>query len=338
MDLEKTVDEVKREITNYLYIHRKNHKLTAVQLSDILGISPTTLTLWEKGERFPKYRDLVSYFNWLQIDLKKLPKDNKNQLKHLLGKELRIKRLIETDHSATFVANQLGVSKQVISYWERGTHKPSEEDLGKLEVIYDLKSGYFSDFLRTKELERLCQLSEVLKINPIDKQQNNLTGDYPKRTNFIYMRKKLAISSIGYDGSGLEVEILSVDKYLEQETPHGECVILPDGRIISAIPSHNDVLESLLNYAYGSKWLVSVEFYEEELLYYTGSIMCWEDVQKGFKKATQKQRETLEKLSEAGVIENNYKHYSLSRQERFKRLKPLIHSMAIKYYEKQENN
>lgn len=121
----------------------------------------------------------------------------------------------------------------------------------------------------------------------------------------------LKITSGGYEEMDYIVPVLTVEEYLEKKEPfYSEFILLPDGRIIEAKPSHAYVLESLVNYLNGEKFNFSPTWYIEERFYYTGSVACWLEIQNGFQELTKEQEETLLILEEKGEIKFNYYHYS----------------------------
>lgn len=106
------------------------------------------------------------------------------------------------------------------------------------------------------------------------------------------------------------VPVLTVEEYLEKKEPfYSEFILLPDGRIIEAKPSHAYVLESLVNYLNGEKFDFSPTWYIEERFYHTGAVACWLESQNGFEELTEAQEETLLVLKEKSEIKLNYSHF-----------------------------
>ena len=120
----------------------------------------------------------------------------------------------------------------------------------------------------------------------------------------------LKITSGGYEEMDYIVPVLTVEEYLAKKEPfYSEFILLPDGRIIEAQPSHAYVLESLVNYLNGGKFDFSPTWYIEERFYYTGAVACWLESQNGFEELTEAQEETLLILKEKGEIKLNYSHF-----------------------------
>ena len=121
----------------------------------------------------------------------------------------------------------------------------------------------------------------------------------------------LKITSGGYEGMDYIVPVLTVEEYLAKKEPfYSEFILLPDGRIIEAKPSHAYVLESLVNHLNEEKFDFSPTWYIEERFYHTGAVACWLESQSGFEELTEAQEETLRILEEKEEIKLNYSHYS----------------------------
>lgn len=131
------------------------------------------------------------------------------------------------------------------------------------------------------------------------------------------------------------VPVLTVEEYLVKKEPfYSEFILLPDGRIIEAKPSHAYVLESLVNYLNGEKFNFSPTWYVEERLYYTGAVACWLESQNGFEELTEAQEETLLILKEKGEIKLDYSHYSLEKITYFLSIMSHIREEARAFAEK----
>lgn len=145
----------------------------------------------------------------------------------------------------------------------------------------------------------------------------------------------LKITSGGYEGMDYIVSVLTVEEYLAKKEPfYSEFILLPDGRIIEAKPSHAYVLESLANYLNGGKFDFSPTWYIEERLYYTGAVACWLESQSGFEELTGAQEETLLILEEKKEIKFNYSHYSREKINYFFSIMPSIREEARTFAEK----
>ena len=145
----------------------------------------------------------------------------------------------------------------------------------------------------------------------------------------------LKITSGGYEEVDYIVPVLTVEEYLKKKEPfYAEFILLPDGRIIEAQPSHAYVLESLVNYLNGEKFDFSPTWYIEERFYYTGAVACWLESQNGFEELTEAQEETLLILKEKGEIKLNYSHYSREKINYFFSIMTEIRKEARAFAEK----
>lgn len=149
----------------------------------------------------------------------------------------------------------------------------------------------------------------------------------------------LKITSGGYEEMDYIVPVLTVEEYLEKKEPfYSEFILLPDGRIIEARPSHAYVLDSLVNYLNGGKFDFSPTWYIEERLCYTGAVACWLESQSGFEELTEEQEETLRILEEKEEIKFNYSHYSREKINYFFSIMPSIREEARAFAEKQKKH
>lgn len=145
----------------------------------------------------------------------------------------------------------------------------------------------------------------------------------------------LKITSGGYEEMDYIVPVLTVEEYLAKKEPfYSEFILLPDGRIIEAQPSHAYVLESLVNYLNGEKFDFSPTWYIEERFYHTGAVACWLESQNGFEELTEAQEETLLILKEKGEIKLNYSHYSREKINYFFSIMTEIRKEARAFAEK----
>ena len=145
----------------------------------------------------------------------------------------------------------------------------------------------------------------------------------------------LKITSGGYEEMDYIVPVLTVEEYLKKKEPfYAEFILLPDGRIIEAQPSHAYVLESLVNYLNGGKFDFSPTWYIEERFYYTGAVACWLEIQNSFEELTKAQEETLRTLEEKREIKFNYSHFSKELTEHFLSIMAAIREEARAFAEK----
>lgn len=147
----------------------------------------------------------------------------------------------------------------------------------------------------------------------------------------------LKITAGGYEELGYEVPVVTVDEYMKNKVPfYAEFILLPDGRIVDAQPSHAYCLDSLLNYLNGGKFHLSPTWFIEERLYYTGAVACWIHGQSGFAELTKEQKETLEKLSQNDVIKFNYHSYDEDKIDYFLSIKDDVRKKVIEFANKHE--
>ena len=150
----------------------------------------------------------------------------------------------------------------------------------------------------------------------------------------------LDITASGYEGLNYKTEVLTVDDYIKEKSVpyYAEFLVLPDGRIIPAEPSHSIVLDSLLYYLNDGHFSLSPTWLVEERLYYTGAITCWREFQNGFSELTKAQEATLEQLEKAEIIIKKYSCYNEEKQEFFLEIKDDVHKKAIEFEEKMKKS
>mgnify|MGYP000866885535 CR=1 FL=1 len=151
----------------------------------------------------------------------------------------------------------------------------------------------------------------------------------------------LIITSYGYEDSGYIVPIQSVDEYLEnKDRYYNECVILPDGRVIEASPSHTYVGESLVNFLAGERYVFSPTWLVEERLYLTKAIYVWESFQTTFDKdgVTEEQLATLLKIADSTFVEVNLESFEKEKIEYFLEQFDSIREEAIEWTKRNRNN
>lgn len=117
-----------------------------------------------------------------------------------------------------------------------------------------------------------------------------------------------------------EVPILSVEEFLchTQSNPtdfiqNCEVIILGDGRIVKAQPSHTMMLHSIVRHKMrDTDFEFSVSLYEKELFYYSKAVSVWYEGQRCYSLSslTKEQLLTLERLADAGLIQKNLSELS----------------------------
>lgn len=154
----------------------------------------------------------------------------------------------------------------------------------------------------------------------------------PDKKHYEALENRLPITAGGYEDIGYVTPVMTVEEYLEQfqDPYYCELVVLPDGRIIPAQPSHAIVMDSLLNFLNGSEpFILSRAWLVEERLYYTGAIMVWKEVQTSYDAATPEQEATLKKLVAEGRIEHKHNYYEQHKRDYFARNAIEIHEEAL---------
>ena len=157
--------------------------------------------------------------------------------------------------------------------------------------------------------------------------------------NYDLLENRLKITSGGYEDFSYFTEIFEPKGFISKCSPYYcECIILPDGRVLDATPSHSIAMDSLLNFLKPrdeySSWKLSPTWLVEERLYYTGAVMVWKEQQIGFGKLTEYQKGTLKLLENSKKIHFNYCNYDKEKQDFFISNKDEIHHQAIEWYTK----
>lgn len=160
--------------------------------------------------------------------------------------------------------------------------------------------------------------------------------------NYSRLGNYLRITAIGFDNIYRQTPIMSIEEYLCRIVKKfdNELIILPDGRIIPAEPSHSYVLDSILNLLYDDAdvfplspyWLI------EERLYHTGAIQVWQYNQTSYSAPTQEQMKTLGKLVNHNIINLNYEWFSEEKRQYFESNYDTIHQEAIVWNKKHTKN
>ena len=143
----------------------------------------------------------------------------------------------------------------------------------------------------------------------------------------------LPITAYGFENTSMATQIMSVDEYIKhhKDPYYCESIILPDGRIVLARPSHMAVLDSLLNHINGSTFVLSPYWFVEERLYYTDSILVWKESQQSFtQNITNAQKHTLEVLEQNDCIVFDLQSFPKEKQEFFTENVQKFHQLATK--------
>ena len=147
----------------------------------------------------------------------------------------------------------------------------------------------------------------------------------------------LPITAYGFENTSMATQIMSVDEYIKhhKDPYYCECIILPDGRIVLARPSHMAVLDSLLYHINGSTFVLSPYWFVEERLYYTDSILVWKESQQSFtQNITNAQKHTLEILEQNDCIMFDLQSFPKEKQEFFTENVQKFHQEALEWDKK----
>lgn len=151
----------------------------------------------------------------------------------------------------------------------------------------------------------------------------------------------LLITSYGYEDIGYTVPVQSVEEFLKnKDRYYNECVILPDGRVIEASPSHTYVGESLVNFLAGEKYAFSPTWLVEERLYLTRAIFVWESFQTMFDedRVTEEQLNTILKIADSTFVEVNLESFEKEKIQYFLERFDSIREEAVEWAKENMNN
>lgn len=161
------------------------------------------------------------------------------------------------------------------------------------------------------------------------------------QSNYSQLGTHLRITGIGFENLYRQTPVMSVHEYLNVADPFdNELIIIPDGRIIPAQPSHSYVLDSLLNLLYEEAPLFPLSPYWliEERLYHTGAIQVWQHNQTSYSAPTQAQIKTLGHLVNNNIIRLNYEWLSEEKRQFFESNYNYIHKEAILWNKQHPQN
>ena len=170
-----------------------------------------------------------------------------------------------------------------------------------------------------------------------ENHSNNVKEINMNKLKLNLLTNSLPITAYGFENISMATQIMSVNEYINhhKDPYYCECIILPDGRVVLARPSHMAVLDSLLNYIQGSTFVLSPYWFVEERLYYTDSILVWKESQQSFtQNITNAQKHTLEILEQNHCIVFNLQSFPKEKQEHFTKNAQKFHQEVLEWDKK----
>ncbi len=159
-------DKTEFVIVNNIKFLRKKFGVTQKQLSSELGIDQSTISKWELNKVLPDIKTLIKIAEYFNVSLDSLVDKNiveeqvlEEDINHCINaplvdlhknisglsvNNLKIARK-NMKYTQEDLADKLGVAKNTISQWERGTREPSIDTLKKLSEILDASIDYLLD-------------------------------------------------------------------------------------------------------------------------------------------------------------------------------------------------
>lgn len=118
-----------------LRYYRRQNGLTTRQLAESVGIVPTTVLMYERGQFPIPYQTAVAMAKVLEIDRNLLFDEFAQFLDYPYSDKLREVRKAHRLNQATF-AEKAGVSLSIYSKWEGGSRQPSRKMYEQLVTTY----------------------------------------------------------------------------------------------------------------------------------------------------------------------------------------------------------
>lgn len=141
---------------------RKARGITMKELGDMLGVSESTISLYENGKREPSYELLLKIAEFFNVSVDYLlrgedkkpvaPKDNErdalvNKMSEAESKKIfqkKFNRLLAEQHiTQKEVAAICGASTSTVSTWSKGTNMPRMDKIERLANYFSLPKSYF---------------------------------------------------------------------------------------------------------------------------------------------------------------------------------------------------
>ena len=164
---------------------RKNKKLKQEELGNFLGLSASTIGMYEHGRRSPDNKTLIKISNYFDVSADYLL--GKTEIKNYenLEKQIFGKRLKQLRENANITQEELGkkvnLVKSNISMYEKGKRTPSVEILEQMSNIFDVSIDYllgkteikkyntpFNSNTEKKLFEKIKKMSEEQKKKILD--------------------------------------------------------------------------------------------------------------------------------------------------------------------------
>lgn len=144
---------------------RTNKGLTQEQLASLLGVSKQSVSNWETGLKFPRFKFISELANIFNVSVTELVSNDSttsdSDLSIFIGNKIKVLR--ETNGlTQDDLATNLGLTRQSISRYETGERKVS------LDILYDLAKTFsvsMDSFFPAKATAPLCpDINEKLDI------------------------------------------------------------------------------------------------------------------------------------------------------------------------------
>ncbi len=130
---------------------RESSKISQDKLSKIIGVSRSTVAMWETNSSQPDIDTLIKLANFFNVSLDYLlerttePLPEKKEGMQMRAKDIRN----ELNISQADVAKHIGVSQQAYANYERGARQPDIDTLIKLANFFNVSLDYLLE--RTTE-------------------------------------------------------------------------------------------------------------------------------------------------------------------------------------------
>lgn len=118
-----------------LKYYRQRKCLTTRQLAESVGIVPTTVLMYERGQFPIPYQTSVAMAEFLEIDRNLLFDEFAQFIDYPYSDRLREVRKAHKLNQATF-AEKAGISLSIYSKWEGGSRQPSRKKYQQLVTTY----------------------------------------------------------------------------------------------------------------------------------------------------------------------------------------------------------
>ncbi|NME24029.1 transcriptional regulator [Lactobacillus salivarius] len=166
---------------------REKKNMTLAQVSEQLNIPATTIAAYERGIRKPKIKNLVKLADFYGVSLSMLDffdySDDSNLKPNNRLREIRLSK----DLTLKKVANEIGISENLIGKYERNEREPKLKTWIKLADYFNVSVSYLqgltgfskgkapSDDLDINYLhQRLDQLKEINDLQELHKELKNI--------------------------------------------------------------------------------------------------------------------------------------------------------------------